>query len=209
MVRRTTIGELQDELKHRARRIEELRREIDEQRDLIKRQQEQIDDYDALMEQWATAFRMEQNADGEWSWAPFIEAVKEVRQQRDKLLRDWNRFVDEYNAVVVPRRRNVGRPIAASDAQQDEVRKLRKGGHSLRAIAEETSLGLQTVVTILSKDERTDRASRKHLQRIDPDRAAALRWKAQARAINGIPGTVNRLLKTSRALHKEAKGLGR
>jgi hypothetical protein len=30
-----TVGELEDELKHRDRRIEELREELDEQRDLV------------------------------------------------------------------------------------------------------------------------------------------------------------------------------
>lgn len=31
-----------------------------------------------------------------------------------KLCADWNKFVGEYNAVVVPRERNFGRPLAAS-----------------------------------------------------------------------------------------------
>jgi hypothetical protein len=45
----------------------------------------------------------------------------------------------------------VGRPLAASEAQQATVRKLRKAGKSLRWIAEETALGLNTVRTILVK----------------------------------------------------------
>jgi hypothetical protein len=58
-----------------------------------------------------------------------------------------------------------------------------------------------------SKAAGTDRTSRKHLQRIDSDRAAATCWKAQQRAIAAIPDTVNRLIKTTAYLHKQAKGL--
>jgi DNA invertase Pin-like site-specific DNA recombinase len=61
----------------------------------------------------------------------------------------------------------VGRPIAASEAQQLEVRKLRKAGKSLRAIADELTLSLHTVVTITSKEAGTDRTTIKHLARID------------------------------------------
>jgi DNA-binding CsgD family transcriptional regulator len=47
------------------------------------------------------------------------------------------------------------------------VRKLRKAGKSLRWIAEETSLGLNTVRTILAK---ANGATRKHLARIKNQR---------------------------------------
>jgi DNA invertase Pin-like site-specific DNA recombinase len=50
-----------------------------------------------------------------------------------------------------------GRPIAASDAQQIAVRKMRKAGASLRKIARDTSLGLQTVRTILGQPAGKDR----------------------------------------------------
>jgi hypothetical protein len=99
------------------------------------------------------------------------------------------------------------RPIAASEAQQEQVRKLRKAGRSLRWIAEETSLGLQTVVTIVGKAKGTDRTAIKYLKRIDPDRAAALRAKSQARAIRNLPRAINSTLKTGAELRKEAKGL--
>jgi hypothetical protein len=51
--------------------------------------------------------------------------------------------VSDFNSVVAPR--NVGRPLEASEAQRAQVLKLRKGSMLLRAIAEEVSLGLQTV----------------------------------------------------------------
>jgi hypothetical protein len=47
---------------------------------------------------------------------------------------------------------------AASEAQ---VRKLHKGGMSLRGIVDETSLGLRTVRTIVEQSENRDRTSRK------------------------------------------------
>lgn len=201
------ISELEDVIKVKDRRIEELRQEVDEARDLIRDMEEQIDDAAALIEHWTTAFEMERNADGEWTWASFIESWKEIHQRHDKILRDWNRFVPEYNAVITPRQRNVGRPLAASEAQQEQARKLRKQGYSLRSIAEEMSLGLRTVVTILGKANGTDRTSVRHLARIDPDRAAALRFKTQVRTIDSIPKSVNTLLKTAGELHKRAKGL--
>jgi hypothetical protein len=53
--------------------------------------------------------------------------------------------------IVAGARHAPGRPIAASDAQQIAVRKMRKAGTSLRKIARDTSLGLQTVRTILGR----------------------------------------------------------
>lgn len=47
-------------------------------------------------------------------------------------------------------RAGAGRPLAATEAQIAEVRKLRKAGGSLRDIASQTGLGLQTVRTILA-----------------------------------------------------------
>jgi chromosome segregation ATPase len=62
-----------DELRLKDRRIEELRREIDEARDLIKRMEEQIDDAEAAIERWIEAFGMEKDANDAWTWAPFAE----------------------------------------------------------------------------------------------------------------------------------------
>jgi hypothetical protein len=202
-----TIAELQDELKARDRRIDELRREADELRDLVKRMEEQVEDADRLIEQWTEAFRMVLNANGEWDYSEWVDLGLKARKDYNDLVRAWNRFVPDYNAVVAPRHRNVGRPILASDAQQEQVRKLRKAGQSLRAIAEETGLGLRTVVTITSKDGGTDRTTMKYLKRIDPDRAAALRDRSMARAIKGLPRAINATLKSGRELFKEAKGL--
>lgn len=201
------IAELEDEIKVKDRRLEELRQEVDEARDLIHDMEEQIDDHVRTIERWIEGFGMVQNADGVWQWDEFVERWKATRRDYDKILRDWNRFVPDYNSVVIPRQRNVGRPIAASEVQQEEVCKLRKQGQSLRSIAEATSLGLRTVITILGKANGTDRTSVRHLARIDPDRAAALRFKTQVRTIDLIPKSVNALLKNAGELRKRAKGL--
>jgi hypothetical protein len=121
-----------------------------------------------------------------------------------KLLRDWNKFVPEYNAVVRPK--PVGRRVAASDAQREQVLKLRKGGASLRGIAEEMNLGLQTVRTIIDQKHGTDRTTIKHLKRIDPDRKLEVSWQARERTRKALPKRINETLAKGRELIKAAKG---
>jgi hypothetical protein len=201
-----TIAELQDELKARDRRIEELRGEVDELRNINKRMEEQVEDAGRVIEQWIEAFEMVQSESG-WTLSTWVGSGLKLREQYDALLRDWNRFVPEYNAIVAPRRRNVGRPLLASESQQEDVRKRRKAGEPLRSIAEETGLGLRTVVTIVGKDENTDRTTMKYLKRVVPDRAETIRNKARTRTIKGLPRAINATLKSGRDLIKEAKGL--
>jgi hypothetical protein len=50
------------------------------------------------------------------------------------------------------------------------VLKPRKSGKSLRGVAAETSLGLNTVRTIIAKQSGTDRATKMHRARIEIDR---------------------------------------
>ena len=103
------------------------------------------------------------------TFGPFLDAHEELRLQNAALVRKWNAAVDDFNSAV-PQPRNVGRPLAASDAQCATVLKLRKTGTSLRDIAAETSLGLWTVRTIIDNRAGTDRTSRKYFERITPDR---------------------------------------
>lgn len=66
------------------------------------------------------------------------------------------------------------------DEARDLVRrKRRKRGESLQHIADETSLGMQTVRTIIGKANGTDRTTGKHLARIKPEDMAA--WRARKR----------------------------
>jgi hypothetical protein len=106
-----------------------------------------------------------------------------------KLLREWNKFVPEYNAAVAHSRRGSVRPIAASEAQQAEVRKLHKLGASLRDITRETSLGLQTVRTIIGKADGSDRTNRQRneLRKLELNRARIIAWRARKRTRDALP----------------------
>jgi len=204
------IAELEDTIKQRDRRIEGLRQEIDEQRDLIDRMEEEIEESNQTIESWIHGFDMETNEAGDYVWKASFVYGDEWYDKYKELLRKWNKFVPDYNAMVaVTSERNVGRPLAASEAQCDHVRELREQGMSLRGIAEETSLGLNTVRTIVSKKNGTDRTSIKYLSRIDPDRARMRMWEAKRQQRNALPKRINELLKTNNKLIKEAKGLGR
>ena len=102
-------------------------------------------------------------------------------------------------------RRNVGRPLLASEVQAQQVRKLHKAGQSLRAIQEETSLGLQTVRTILSKDTRTDRTTKRLLQRIDPGRFKEEPWRERTR--RSLPKRISETLEQGHDAVRAAKDL--
>jgi hypothetical protein len=134
-----------------------------------------------LIESWIEGFNMEQNEAGEWACGPHVKAHDDLHDAHVALVRKWNSFVPEYNAIITASPRNVGRPLAASDAQRDQVLRLRKAGASLRGIVNETSLGFQTVRTIVEQGERRDRTTRKYLERIAIDRSAEVRWRARKR----------------------------
>jgi hypothetical protein len=72
-------------------------------------------------------------------------------------VRRWNKFVP----IINDRKRPVGRPLAASDAQVATVQRLRKAGRSLRSIVAETSLSFATVRTVVGKMDGSDRTSRR------------------------------------------------
>src|SRR5262249_39586586 len=118
----------------------------------------------------------------------------------------WNRNVADFNATMV-RRRNVGRPLAATDAQQQSVIRLRTAGKSLRAIAEQTRLGLTTVRTILDQRERRDRSSMKHLERIRQDTVEERTWQSHKRPRRALPDRIDAMRRQGDELRKEAKAL--
>jgi uncharacterized coiled-coil DUF342 family protein len=202
---KSTIGELKDELKHRDRRIEELRQEIDEQRDLLRRMEENIDDSNNVIERCKETFGMTQTERGAWTWEPFWDAHDDLVHEYNDLVHRWNKYLHLINGRTQP----VGRPLAASEAQVATVQRLHKGGKSLRWIAEETNLGLNTVRTIVGKISGVDRTTKKHQARIEVDRAQATRWKRQKRTGDALPKQAQRVVEEGRELVKEAKGLGR
>ena len=62
----------------------------------------------------------------------------------------------------------VGRPIAASEVQQAQIRKHHKAGKSLRWIVEEMTLSLQTVRTVIAKQDGIDRTTGKRRPQARP-----------------------------------------
>jgi hypothetical protein len=202
-----TKGELEDELKHRDRRIEELRSEVDEMRDLVARMEEQVDDAVSTLERWKGTFDMIEVESGTWSWGPFWDERSQLIDDYSDLVRRWNKAVPIINGRAQP----VGRPLAASEAQVAQVRKLHKAGKSLRWIAEETSLGLSTVRTIIDQVDGRDRTSRRHRERVEriDNQRQAIRWKRQRRDGDALPRRAQRVVEEGHALLKEAKGLGR
>ena len=199
------VAELEDALKERDRRIADLKRDLDKERDLVHRMHEHVRDAHDMVGQWKQAFDMVPEENGVWGWrASFVEG-DEWFAKYDALLKKWNRFVPEYNAAVL--KRNVGRPLTASEAQRAEVVRRHKRGESLRAIADETSLGLQTVRTVIDQRTDVDRTTRKHLQRIDPERERQRAWQAKSRSRKALPKQITAWEKTADELRKEAKGL--
>jgi hypothetical protein len=205
---RKTVGELQDELKHKDERIEELREEIDKQGELIQRLREHADDYVNCMERWKETFQMTMTDDGRWTWDAFWAEHNKVVDDYNALVRNWNKYLPLINSHGQP----VGRPLAASEAQVAQVRMLRKQGLSLRGIVDETNLGLNTVRTIVAKDSGNDRTSKKHRQRVERielGRARLASQRRQKRTGDALPRQAQRVVEEGRDLIKEAKGLGR
>jgi DNA repair exonuclease SbcCD ATPase subunit len=227
----TRIAELERELKAARRRVDDMRADHDqavrayEQRieelkeshearvDTISAMVEQVQECDAQIERWIEAFNMVRNDKGVWMWGDdLIEDRNKWFNEYRRIRDEWNRFVPEYNAVVAPSARlaslrNIGRPLAAGPGQVERIKARRKEGKSLRWIAEEMGLGLQTVRTVLDKADGVDRATLARLERIAPDKIAEARSRRAIRDIAALPKRINANLKRNAELIKQAKGL--
>ena len=206
------IRELELDLERQDEQIKELRQERGEAYDLVDDMRDRIEDSNALIDSWIEVFQMQQDENGIWIFdrkqSDLWNNHQELQERHRKLVRDWNRFIRNYNATVAPRQ--VGRPIEASDAQVKEVRKLRKSKSSLRAIAERTNLGLRTVRTIVEQDQGTDRKSKQAnlLRKREFDRMKAADYRARKKARGQLPARIDQTLKRGKELVKAAKGLG-
>jgi hypothetical protein len=201
------IGELEDELKIAKERIDSLKSDLDAQVKLVAEMDEHLDEEREVRESWCDAFDMVLNDKGEWDYNDWTKRQCDFYGRYDQIRKDWNKFVPEYNAVVVPRRRNFGRPLQASDKQREDVLRLRKEGMSLRDIADETNLGLSTIRTIVDKKDRVDRATMARLERIAPDMLAAARERRQQRLRVALPKRLKSVAERNDELRKEARGL--
>jgi hypothetical protein len=92
---------------------------------------------------------MKLNEKADWSWDGFIEQFADVVDRYHKLLRQWNRAVGDFNEVYA-RKRPMGRPLQASDAQCGQVLKLRETGCSYAEIMDETNLSMRRCERLLS-----------------------------------------------------------
>jgi uncharacterized coiled-coil protein SlyX len=200
------IAELEDALGEKERRLQELKADLDKASDLVQRQDAHIRDCAETIEAVKAAFEMTLRDDGVWVWNEAVVAGEKWHDRYIDLVHKWNRNVADFNATMV-RRRNVGRPLAATDAQRQAVIKLRAAGKSLRAVATQTSLGLTTVRTILDQRERRDRDSMKHFERIRQDTVEERTWQSQKRTRRALPGRIDILRRQGDELRKEAKAL--
>ena len=180
--------------------------------DLLDSMRDQIEDSDSLIESWIEAFDMELSDDGMWQFDKSIRELLDshctLQEEHRKLIREWNKFVPDYNSTVAPRR--IGRPLQAGEAQVAATRKLRKSGNSLRAIAAETGLGIRTVRTIVETDANTGRSSKRVnvLRKREFDRLRAAEYRARKKAQDRLPKRISQTLKQGDILIKAAKGLG-
>jgi hypothetical protein len=195
-------GWFRDQLRQRDGLIAELRSERDEQTDLIRRLREHAEDYVTSIESWRETFEMELTDEG-WSWQPFWDEHWKLVDRLNALVRDWNRMIPLIDGV-----RDVGRPLAASEAEAAYVLKLHRQRKSLRAIADETSLSLRTVRTIIGRAHFSDRTSVKR-RKIAIDQHERAHWKATRRTGDALPQQVQAVIEIGQALVQEAKGLGR
>jgi hypothetical protein len=172
---------------------------------LIAELREHVQDARALVESWIEAFDMELGDDGLWGFARWNADYDALHEAHTALLRRWNALVPKYNAAIEPR--SLGRPLAASEAQQRQILALRKVGTSLRAIVDITGLSIRTVRTVIGKAEGTDRTSRRtnELRKLELNRAAMATYRARKRARDALPTRINALLNSGVELVRRAK----
>jgi hypothetical protein len=86
--------------------------------------------------------------------------------------------------------RSIHPRTADCSVQAAALRKLASKGMSIRGIMIETNLGMQTVRTILDREDWTDRASKRRLEKIDhkPLRDMMVRARARKRTRDALPG---------------------
>jgi hypothetical protein len=204
------IAELEVELEQCRAKLKEVTTEKDEALELVDRMREEVEEGSELIEDWIAVFEMQQNDAGDWLFDPKQSELWErfygVLTDNQRLVRQWNKFVGEYNAVVAPRER--GRPLQASGPQAAEVLERHKAKHSLRAIVRVTGLSLRTVRTIVENAEDRGRSKRTNeVRRLALNRLRAAAFRARKKSRERLPQRINEHLEAAAGLVKAAKGL--
>src|SRR3954466_380434 len=133
------IADLERELRFKDERIRELRDKVDESRALVREMEEHVQERDEYLESFITTFGLELDDDGQWRNGEFIQGYNALVNRFNELIDRYNKLVRDFNQYAVPPK-PVGRPLAASEAQQAQVIKHHKAGKSARWIAEEMTL---------------------------------------------------------------------
>jgi hypothetical protein len=200
------IAALEDAVKDKDRRIADLRQEINEQNELITELREHIEADDDVTRRWIDTFGLAPGKEpGTLTIAPWIDEALALRKKYNDLIRRFNKLVDFVHARVLPQ--PMGRPLAASKDQRRRVLVLHKSGKSLRWIADEMNLGLQTVRTVVDKADRVDRTTTSHIERMQLDLRTEKDWRRQEKDMRSLPGRIAAHLESSADLLKQAKGL--
>ena len=134
------IADLERELRLRDERISELRDEVDEGRELVRAMEEHVQERDEYLETFISAFGLDaqrRRQMGRTASSSRLSTSWSI--SFNDLVDRYNKLVRDYNQYAMPPQ-PVGRPIAASEAQQAQVLKHHKAGKSARWIAEEMTL---------------------------------------------------------------------
>jgi hypothetical protein len=208
-----TKQDLEDQLKQRDHRIAELKDEIDELRYLNEKLRTNQQVWREQFESWKEAFRMVMGDDGVWTWNSDDSGGQEWLDKYLIVARDYNSLIRDYENVVSDRfgngtLRDPGRPIAATPEQREIIYQSHEEGRSLREIAEDADVGLQTVRTLLGKIDGTDRVSRRLFKYFEAhiDRKEVTAWKAHKRVRDALPKRLHEHSKQTEKLIKEVKG---
>ena len=113
------IAELEDALKIAEQRIAQMKQERDEAYELVDRMKQHVEDADELIQQWISAEQLELGDNGMYQMS--VSLASQYDSLRDKyyaLIKSWNRIVP----MIAPK--DIGRPLAASEAQCKQVLKL-------------------------------------------------------------------------------------
>src|SRR5262249_6743587 len=151
-------ADLERDAKFKDKRVTELKEEVDGLRQTLREMEEWIQERDSYLEEFITTFGLELDGDGYYRNGDFLQRHQQIFDDYNDLVGRHNKLVRRFNANIA-RMQPVGRPLAASDAQQAQILKLHRAGKSSRWIAEEIGLSRRTVTTVVDKREGTDRTT--------------------------------------------------